>query len=218
MLEIICTSYEDVLNAINGGANRIELIDEFHLGGTTPSFDLIKKAISLGVEVNVMLRCRGGDFCYTDEEVEKMRCDAIKMKSLGVKCVVFGALNEKGLVDREALDKVIGSVGLDMTFHRALDESSDIIINVLALNEISYVKNILTSGGVGKAFDNLDKINEIIKCSNKNIIVGSGVNSDNIDYILENVTSKCDIHVGSGAREGGRVSDKMVRKLRRFEK
>ncbi len=217
MLEVICTSCEDIVNAIKGGADRIELIDNIHIGGTTPSFDLIKKALSYDVQINVMLRCRGGNFTYSESEIQAMKKDARLMKSMGVRCVVFGALDSNGKVDINVLDRVVGSNRLYMTFHRAIDESSNIIKNVNILNDIVYVKNILTSGGIGKAYENMDTINKLIEVSDKKIIVGSGINIESIQEIKRHLIGSYDIHVGSGVRVDGFVSEKHVRKLRRFE-
>ncbi len=218
MLEIICTSYEDVLNAIRGGADRIELVDNLPLGGTTPSFELIEKIIALDVPVNVMLRCRGGNFFYDEEEVLMMKKQAQDMKKMGVNCIVFGALDANGQVATDVLDSVVGDNNLYMTFHRAIDEGSMIIKNVTLLNGIHYVKNILTSGGAGKAIEHIDTINQIINISNKKIIVGSGITLENIYQIKNKLNGSYDIHVGKGARTDNVVSEKMVRKLRRFEK
>ena len=47
VVEIACGNLESVINAHNAGADRIELCVALEVGGLTPSFGLIKKAISI---------------------------------------------------------------------------------------------------------------------------------------------------------------------------
>ena len=55
------------------GVGRIELCAAPLEGGTTPSAGLIRYARSLpGLRLSVMIRPRGGDFLYTDDEVALM--------------------------------------------------------------------------------------------------------------------------------------------------
>ena len=53
------------------------LINVFKLGGLTPSLNTLIKAKSLtNIQIVCMVRSRGGNFCYTDEEYDVMYQDA----------------------------------------------------------------------------------------------------------------------------------------------
>ena len=72
----------------------------FSKGGITPSAGLIataRKKISIGL--HVMIRPRGGDFYYSDDEFEVMRRDVLMAKQLGADGVVFGLLDPDANVD-----------------------------------------------------------------------------------------------------------------------
>lgn len=59
-----------------------------------------------------MIRPRGGDFLYSDQEVEVMRKDIELAKSHGADGLVLGALNEDGHVDTELCMELLGNVCL----------------------------------------------------------------------------------------------------------
>lgn len=100
-LEIACNSWKSCLNAEAGGADRIELFENLPDGGCTPSAGMIKLSTMLSIPVYVMIRPRGGDFCYTQDEIEIMKTDIDVCKTAGVKGIVFGCLTDDGKVDTE---------------------------------------------------------------------------------------------------------------------
>lgn len=85
-----------VPSAVRAGARRIELCDNLAVGGTSPSYGVLRAAVSFahehGVGVMAMCRPRGGDFVY-DERERAMLCDDIRCaRALGATGVVFGCL------------------------------------------------------------------------------------------------------------------------------
>lgn len=61
------------------------------------------------IPVYVMIRPRGGDFLYSDQEVEVMKKDIELIKSHGADGLVLGALTEDGRVDAELCMELLGN-------------------------------------------------------------------------------------------------------------
>jgi len=122
-LEICTNSYNSALAAQQGGADRIELCVGLAEGGLTPSMGLIKQVAQLsGLKKHVLIRPRGGDFCYTPDEVAIMETDIRLLKEEGIDGVVIGALNPDGTIDLPTMRRLITAAeGLSITFHRAFD-------------------------------------------------------------------------------------------------
>jgi len=71
---------------------------------------VVKQSVS--VPVYVMVRPRGGDFLYSEQEVEVMRRDIQLMKSHGADGLVLGVLTEDGRVDAELCLELLGTLWL----------------------------------------------------------------------------------------------------------
>ncbi len=213
MLECIAETYEDAVAIEKGGGDRIELIASLKEGGLTPSYGLVKKVVEeVKIPVNIMLRPHAKSFVYSKEDLDIMKEDARVFHKLGVKQVVLGMLTSEGLPDLDAIEYVLEDTSLLATFHRAIDESRDLLTSLKLLTSCRRVTHVLTSGGPGRAQDHLPLLKEMIKESEDLIvIVGSGIQEGNllpirkeIDFYLENGNDRksYDIHVGTGVRGG----------------
>ena len=179
-LEICANSYQSALNAQNAGADRIELCSELSVGGITPSFAVLKKvAKKITIPVNVLIRPRSGNFCYSDSEFEIMTENIKLCKKLGLNGIVSGVLNLDNSIDSKRTKKLIElAKPLSFTFHRAFDcvnnpkESLQILIKL-------GVNRILTSGLQEKAIDGIDLLQELqeIAQNKLTILAGSGINA-----------------------------------------
>ena len=71
ILEVCTDSLQSVINAVEGGAERIELCSALSLDGLTPSIGLLKSVRNLypNLKIHVLIRPREGNFVYTDEEL-----------------------------------------------------------------------------------------------------------------------------------------------------
>lgn len=218
MIEIIASSLSDAIAIERAGADRIELVSALSEGGYTPSIGLVQAILSrVKTPLAVMLRPNKADFQYTTNELEVLRRDAVVMERIGVKHVVLGILSPEGLPDIRRMEQVLEGTNLELTFHRAIDSSANPLTSLRYLNSYDRVTHILTSGGPGKAPDNLDMIEEMLKLSTKRIIIGSGVDLSNAKAIQERFKDySFDIHVGGAVRGGdvrATVSEKEVRQL-----
>ncbi|XP_067858108.1 copper homeostasis protein cutC homolog isoform X1 [Heptranchias perlo] len=194
LMEVCVDSVESAVNAERGGASRIELCSSLMEGGTTPSIGLlqvIKRYVN--IPVFAMIRPRGGDFFYSDSEIEVMKADIKLAKANGVDGTVFGALTEDGRVNAEVCMELIAeSRPLPVTFHRAFDMVHDPTVALECLISLGF-ERVLTSGCDSTALEGLPTIRHLVEQAKRRIIVvpGGGITERNVQRILE----------GSAARE-----------------
>ncbi|CAM3173372.1 copper homeostasis protein CutC [Streptobacillus felis] len=182
-IEICAGNIEDVIIAEDFNIARIELNQGLSTGGLTPSYSLVKKALEISSkDIIVMLRPREGDFTYTTNEYEIMKNDAVTFLQMGVKGIVFGFLNRDRSIDIDKTKEFIqiaNKYGKESVFHRAIDVSNNYHNNLILLKELGITR-ILTSGAEKTALQGISNIKLALENSIP-IIVGCGVNKDNID-------------------------------------
>ena len=195
-IEICCGSIQSAANAKAGGAVRVELCQGLVEGGTTPSPATIDYAVKeLGLKVFVLVRPRGGDFCYNELEIRTMEEDVAYCKKAGVAGIVVGFLHPDGSIDTELTRHFVElSAPLPVTFHRAFDECKE---PLKALEQIidCGCKRILTSGCKPTAMEGADMLQQLVKQADGRITIlaGSGVTPDNSVTLLEK-TGVSEIH------------------------
>jgi copper homeostasis protein len=181
-IEVCAFSLESCLAAEKGGANRIELCGSMYEGGTTPSAGLIQIAKQrVSIEIHAMIRPRGGDFCYSDDEISVMQADIRMAKKLGCEGVVLGILQPNGQVNITQTKALVAlAKPMQVTFHRAIDMTPDYLE---ALEDIieTGCDRILTSGQKNTVIEGIGNIKTLVKQANNRIeiMAGSGVNADN---------------------------------------
>lgn len=170
------------------GVDRVELCASPAEGGVTPSLATIERVAEIkGLDVSVMIRPRGGDFLYSDDEFQTMLCDIEHARKAGATGVVFGILTADGKVDVERTRTLVEAAGdMETTFHRAVDMTEDYIAAVEAVIEAGC-KRILTSGGYDKAIDGIDNIRRAVEISRGRIeiMAGSGVVAANAKDLID---------------------------------
>lgn len=190
IVEICCGSYEDAINAYNGGAERIELNSALHLGGLTPSIStlkLVKKHTDL--IVICMVRARGAGFCYSDLEKKQIFAEAKDLLEYGADGLAFGFLTEDRTIDLECTQRMVNLVhhyGKTAVFHRAFDCVKD---DKTAINELIRLKvdRVLTSGLKATAVEGKEIIRNLQETvgAKIEILAGSGINKDNVKDLIE---------------------------------
>jgi len=130
-----------------------------------------------GLDLSVMIRPRGGDFLYSDDEFETMLLDIERARTAGATGVVFGILTADGRVDVERTRRLVeASEGMETTFHRAVDMANDYeqaVEDIIAAG----CTRILTSGSYDKAIDGIANIAKAVEIARGRIeiMAGSGV-------------------------------------------
>ena len=192
--EFCAENFTKIPQAIQKGANRIELCDNLAVGGTTPSTGVIEEVLAYAehsVPVMTIIRPRGGNFVYNDIELKIMHTDLIEAKKLGTDGIVIGCLTEDGWLDEEALDLFIETAeGLQITFHMAFDalskENQFKAIDWLAERGVT---RILTHGGpAGTPIeDNFDHLKELIAYADQRILIlpGGGISTENVQTVMD---------------------------------
>lgn len=181
MIKEACVeSFYEARKAETLGADRIELCENLHVDGTTPSLGTILTCKKhLKIPVMVMVRPRGGDFVYSAEELEIMRHDIEICKRIGVHGIVIGLLNKEGFIDLENTEKLVALARpLKITFHKAIDISYDIFEAFNSLRTIG-VDRILTSGRAPSAEEGREIINELVQKSRGKIKIMAAGNITN---------------------------------------
>lgn len=172
LLEICLDSVESAAASERGGADRVELCAGLPEGGTTPSAGMIaavRKKIKIGLQV--MIRPRGGDFCYSADEFSIMQRDILIAKQLGANGVVFGILNPDGSIDKGRMQQLVELARpLKVTCHRAFDMASDFEQALEDLIEI-HIDRVLTSGGKKSAVDAMPTLKQLTQQSHGRISI-----------------------------------------------
>ncbi|NWH30059.1 CUTC protein, partial [Chloropsis hardwickii] len=201
-----------VLTRLSAGAGRIELCAGLVEGGTTPSMGLLQVVKQcVRVPVFVMIRPRGGDFLYSDREVEVMKADIRLAKLHGADGLVFGALTEDGRIDTELCTALLAVCRpLPVTFHRAFDMVHDPLVALETLISLGF-ERVLTSGCDSSALEGLSLIKRLAeqvmssaRCVTRSLFPpGGGITERNLQRILEGSTAS-EFHCSArSARDSG---------------
>ncbi len=189
ILEICANSYQSAVNANIAGAHRIELCSEISVGGTTPSYGLLKKVMAdIDIPVHVLIRPRSGNFTYSGKEFDIMKENIRLCKDLGCAGIVTGVLHEDNTIDIKRTSELIElSKPMSFTFHRAFDlvlHPREALLQLLNLG----VNRLLTSGQQEKAESGIDLLIELQKLAKNKLTIlpGSGINSDNCIHFKNN--------------------------------
>jgi len=181
-------NYREAKKAYELGAQCIELCDNLKEGGTTPSYGTILMAKeTLPFPINVMIRPRGGNFVYTEEEIGIMEKDIELCQEAQVNAFVFGALTPDRRIDERAVRRLMAKArGLKVTFHMAFDEIED---KKEALDRLIAfgIDRVLTKGGPGSALDNCQTLKELVEYAQGRIgiVAGGGITKDNYEEVVK---------------------------------
>jgi copper homeostasis protein len=192
-VEICCGSLEDALEAEQGGADRVELCSALFLGGLTPSLGTVIEAKArLKVPFMVMIRPRGGGFCYTESEMAVMERDTVLAGEQGADGIVFGILNADGSIDKERCKRIRKLIAnRQAVFHRAFDVTPDPFRSLDQLVELGFTR-LLTSGQEDTAPEGAPLIKRLIEYAGDRIEIlpGGGIKLNSLRQVVESTGCK----------------------------
>jgi copper homeostasis protein len=225
-VEICAPGRRSAENAVAGGAMRIELCKNLEVGGLTPDLDDIAYCVKqLGLRTHVLIRPRGGDFCYTDKEFTKIIKDIVYCRKKGVHSVVVGFLTPDNRIDIARTKMAVAAAqGMEVTFHRAFDRVTN---PAEALEEIidCGCKRVLTSGCRPTAEEGIPTLRQLVWQARDRIkiLAGSGITPDNVQRIIRE-TDVPEVHASCKAFDSDNsiVSDsetvkKLITKVRNIK-
>jgi copper homeostasis protein len=196
-LEVCVDNAHGLVAALAGGADRIELCSALEIGGLTPSAGLLRAASNSPVPVVAMIRPRGGDFCFDDQETQLMLMDIDAVAIAGLQGVVLGASTADGSLDRHTLERLVRHAtdrGLRCTLHRAIDLCPDLAQATRLAVDLGF-ERILTSGGAPSAPEGLDGLRRCFDAAAGRIAImpGAGINVANA-HLLRAALPLTDVH------------------------
>ncbi len=210
-VEICVDSVESAIAAAKGGAERIELCSALSEGGITPSAGLISSVrAAVDIQLFVIIRPRGGNFVYSDHELDVMRHDINDCMARRVDGVVLGVLTNEDTIDTLRTKELIDLARpLPVTFHRAFDVCKDMdraLEDVIACG----ADRLLTSGGKTDAVKGMNAIAALQqKAGNRiRIMAGGGIRISNVRNLalrtrVPEVHTSLSTQVRSPAYDGG---------------
>ena len=216
ILEVCVDSYASAQAAIAGGADRIELCAALAVGGLTPYAELLRQIRKdSNINIRCLMRPRGGDFLYAQEEIQMMAEQIRQLKDLGADGFVIGCLTPEGNLDSVAMEPLLKAAqGSGLTLHRCIDVSRDPCKTYLDAKELG-IDTVLTSGAAGSCTQGMDTIGRLLQLRDAHqgpeVLIGGGVKASVISAFHErfpqvrafHMSGKQDIESGMRFRREG---------------
>lgn len=215
MLEIACFNSESALIAENAGADRIELCQNYSLGGLSPSNDLIlavRKKVR--IPLHVIVRPHARNFVYSKEDLHRMKDTILFCKMHQIDGLVFGCLTSEYNIDETPCKELLElAAPLPVTFHRAIDQTKDITLAIQSCIHLGF-KRVLTSGAKENAFAGKVNLHALQLHFGKDILLmpGGGIRSENLELIKK--VAQCHEYHSAALTDSSEICDPLeVKKL-----
>lgn len=188
LVEAAVETVDAAAGAERAGADRIELCGRLDLGGTTPLLSVIEKVLEqVGLPVHVMIRARGGEFVYSEDEISLMAKDIELIRSRRPAGIVTGAVAANGQLHTSHLLRLLAAAdGVPVTFHRAFDALAHPHAALEDLVDLGIAR-VLTSGGGVSATAGAATLAALVKQARDRvtIIAAGGVRAPNARELIQ---------------------------------
>jgi copper homeostasis protein len=208
LLEVIALDATDARLAVDGGADRLELVSSMQFSGFNPSleaFGSIRAAVN--VPLRVMIRLRDGFLTGGPGAVSALVTSVKQLREVGADEFVMGWLDANGAVDLPALEAVLEALeGAPWTFHKAIDKAVDRDAVYAAIRGLPGLDTVLTSGGPFPAAQGIDILaaeatREAAAPDGLNLLVGGGLKLSDVAALR--AVGLTGFHIGTAARFSG---------------
>lgn len=175
-VESCVTSLAQAIDAQSRGADRVELCIRLETEGMTPDPQLTRSLCDhLRIPIRVMVRSTESGYEADANELEQMIDSINNLKQMLLDGFVFGIMKDNR-IDRDAMLTLLDHASpLPVTFHKAIDTSTDIADDIEWLNQIAQVDTILTSGSAIEAIDGVEAILELKSMFRGNIMAAGKI-------------------------------------------
>jgi len=212
-LEIAVSGSAGAIAANQNGADRVELCTALELGGLTPSQGTVERTLNEtrgGLEIHALIRPRPGDFCYSRDDLATAEREVRFLVRQGVSGIVIGALEVDGTIALDSTRRLIAaareiSSEINITFHRAIDHTTDPVAAVTTLLDLE-IDRVLSSGQASSAIDGLETLRAMVNAASDRVEVmaGGGVKVGAINTLV-NEAGVDAVHLSAKATSGSPV-------------
>tara|TARA_Y100001949_G_scaffold95706_1_gene80793 strand:+ start:383 stop:1051 length:669 start_codon:yes stop_codon:yes gene_type:complete len=182
IIEICTTSLSSIINAQDAGANRLELCENYLVGGVTPNIEFFEKSLEVSkIPINILIRPRGGDFIFSNLEIDRMFESIKKFEKYNISGFVVGFLDNKNQLNNTLLSEFRSATdGYELTFHRAFDYLVKQEESLEQLIENKFDRILCSGSKVDseKGLLNLNYLNSLA-LDKITIMPGGGINTNN---------------------------------------
>lgn len=199
-LEVCIDSLASARAAIKGGADRLELCSALAVGGLTPYRELLQQIREESdIQIRSMLRPRGGDFLYTEDEIMLIAAQIETLRSAGSDGFVMGCLTAEGDLDKAALKPLLEAAqDCPVTLHRCIDVSRDPCKTYMDAMELGF-DTVLTSGAAVGCLQGAETVGKLLQLRDKyngpEVLIGGGVKASTITTFREDYPNARAFHM-----------------------
>ncbi|NDL58190.1 copper homeostasis protein CutC [Phytoactinopolyspora mesophila] len=204
LLEVIALGPADAAGAVEGGADRLEVVADMAADGLTPAVETVRDLKrECDLPLRVMLRANDG-FATSGSELSRLMGAAHQLYAAGADGFVLGFLGPSVQIDVDATMTLVEELsGAPWTFHRAIDHALDHDEAWRTLLDLPGLDTVLTAGsarGVGTGLDDLCRRAADSPAVAALMMAGGGLAADHVPWLARAGVRK--FHIGSAARPG----------------
>ncbi len=184
ILEACVGTVGEAIRAQTNGADQLELCDRLDLDGTSPPRELVAAVCqAVSIPVKVILNPVSFEYSYSARQLDNILAYMASLENINLSGFVFGALNQHQMPDLSAAEKIATATDLPITFHKAIDDTADILTATDLIAKSNLVDFILSSGGFPTAQQGqgrLIEMRDVLAGQSTKLIAAGSITSENL--------------------------------------